>query len=546
MLWFLLAAQFAVPAAHDSLAVLDAAKSAQHDFEWFRTHHLPWSKGGVRWGSCDERVGRFCFCYADDSSWRPPPEPQAIHEARDRLVGTLDSMAVLLPGDGWIAGQRIRYLVEASHAEAAILAAWECRAEPWWCDALAGYAFNAAHRFAPADSAFTAALDAMPEEQRCRWTDLRPLLTDLAGRYRKLPCAERDTLAERFWWLADPLYMVPGNERRTEHYARRVMNALQNDAFERERPASFDPMSFDPAIIGHNDPRSWYFLPPARFVTSPDAIREGSWNLEPARPISSYTPPYAVAFHELPHQIAVFRRGDSIAVVAGYDVRAPEDSLTRNTKIRHVEAALVLQPGPRRRRIIVRATGTAPDGVLLALAPAEPTLLSLEALDRADSTHASRERYWLAVVRRASGIALSDPLLFNVEQPDSLPQSLPDVVASTLGTARVIQGGRVGVFWETYGLADRREGFRTTLTLTRTGKSFLRRAAEWAGLASHNDHYVSLSWEELPQPGVTVYPHALSLAVPDAPPGRYVLEITLNMPGEPAAHTSRTLVVTPY
>ena len=156
--------------------------------------------------------------------------------------------------------------------------------------------------------------------------------------------------------------MVPGNERRTEHYARHVLSALQEHArsaydlawghdlmeltlrygwpvaWEREPP---DPVEIGAPtrIISHNDPKSWHFLPPARFVESPDAIQPGAWDLDADRPQTSYTPPYAPAFHELPHQIAVFRRADSMVVVAGYDVRAPEDSAGRAD-------AIARAPGP--------------------------------------------------------------------------------------------------------------------------------------------------------------------------------------------------------
>jgi len=43
--------------------------------------------------------------HGDDRD-QPPPEPERIGRARDALLDKLDSLAALLPGDAWIAGQR--------------------------------------------------------------------------------------------------------------------------------------------------------------------------------------------------------------------------------------------------------------------------------------------------------------------------------------------------------------------------------------------------------------------------------------------------------
>ena len=85
------------------------------------------------------------------------------------------------------------------------------------------------------------------------------------------------------------------------------------------------------------------------------------------------------------------------------------------------------------------------------------------------------------------GVALSDPLLFRVEQPDSLPLSLGDAVGLALGSPQLSPGERVGVFWETYGLAAHPQPFRVTLTGRREGASLLQRIATWAGLAHRDD-----------------------------------------------------------
>src|SRR2546421_12345099 len=96
----------------------------------------------------------------------------------------------------------------------------QCRAVRWWCDALMGLVRHVTGDYARADSAFTAARAEMPDEERCRWNDISTLLEgDAAERYRKLDCADRAAFETRWWWLAQPLYSLVTNDRRTEHFA---------------------------------------------------------------------------------------------------------------------------------------------------------------------------------------------------------------------------------------------------------------------------------------------------------------------------------------
>lgn len=577
MWWFVLPMQLVATGQPDSLEVLRTARLAQAHFEDVRIEHLPWSRGGSRGGRCDEVVGRFCFWHDEDESWQPAPEAPAIQAARLQLVRTLERLHALAPRDPWIAGQRVRYLIESQRLGEALAAARECRSAAWWCQALTGYALHAARRYAAADSAFAAALAAMPADQRCRWTDLSPVLDGLRDRYRKLTCAQRAVLDRRIWWLADPLYLVPGNERRTEHFARRVINALQDGAesayafrwgsdleelvlrygwpvaWERDVPGSGNaPL---PRTIAHNERNSWHFLPPARFVEAPNTILPGDWDLDPDRPVSGYAPPYAAAFHSLPHQVAVFRRGDSIVVVAGYDVRATRrehghagpqvDERRQERQVTRVEAALVLARDEHAEPVIVRGMGPGPEGVMTAIAPADAALLSLETLDTADSVHAARARYWLPILPMTGHVAVSDPLVLRSAPADSLHPSLADVIPLVRPVARARRGERVGVFWETYGLKGATSPFRVTLTVTQVGRSWIRKAAEWAGLAKRDPRYVSLSWEETPRPGTPVHPRALGIALPDASPGVYLLDVAVAVPGEPVARAAREITIEP-
>src|SRR5437016_13133585 len=117
------------------------------------------------------------------------------------------SAGASLPGDEWIAGQRVRYLLEDSQPRLAAQVLEQCRAVRSWCEALGGLVQHASGEFAAAESLFSTALADMPEDERCRLSDIAPLLDDkLSDRYRQLDCASRAAFEKRWWWLAQPLY----------------------------------------------------------------------------------------------------------------------------------------------------------------------------------------------------------------------------------------------------------------------------------------------------------------------------------------------------
>ena len=73
---------------------------------------LSYTLSGDR-GSCRERIGRLCIWHEGDDDWVPVPDSPDIVQARDLLLRELAEIGGQLPGDGWILGQRIRYLSEA-------------------------------------------------------------------------------------------------------------------------------------------------------------------------------------------------------------------------------------------------------------------------------------------------------------------------------------------------------------------------------------------------------------------------------------------------
>ncbi len=550
----------------DSLTTLRAARRAQATFESIRREHLPYGSGHSG-GSCDLRIGRFCYWYDDHRREDPAPEPQAIRDARATLLAALDDAGARLPGDDWIAGQRVRYLVEDGRDRAAVGAARECRADGWWCAALLGLALHAAGDFARADSAFDLALGDMPEPERCRWYDLGPLLpAELRRRYERLSCDDRGAFESRWWWLATPLLSRRGNDRRTEHLARltvarigqasRVAYGLSWGDDLREllvrfgwptywtRESSSSVTDPAPLIVGHDPTPAFHFLPSARAFDDLADARADDWTLDGAHAPERYAPPYADTFEPLDDQAAVFRRGDSCVVVAAYDL-SDDVVLGHQT----AQAALVVTRDEHSRVVTehpARADG--PD-VLTVSASCDPQLLSLEIV-APRARRVARVRHGIRPGDRpGGGISLSDVLLFEVPPSpvaDSLPGQLSAVLPYALGSTRVRADRKLGLFWELYGVTSPTEPVSASLAVTPQGVGWLRRSAASLGLVSRSTS-VSLDWEEMPATHASdgaIASRALAVDLSALSPGRYRIELTVAAPGrEPAtAHREIELV----
>ncbi|HEY6089554.1 MAG TPA: hypothetical protein VD771_07160, partial [Gemmatimonadaceae bacterium] len=150
----------------DSAEVLHRARDLQAKFEFRRRRMLP----RFYIGTADHCliVGRFCEWHPNLQDSLIPDEGSGIRRARAELLRELEKASSTLPGDDWIVGQRLRYLVE-SHDTAAVGVARACRATKWWCEALLGLALHVNGNFAGADSAFSVALADMPPLTRCYW-----------------------------------------------------------------------------------------------------------------------------------------------------------------------------------------------------------------------------------------------------------------------------------------------------------------------------------------------------------------------------------------
>ena len=546
---------FITPAASlqqnaDVAAAHRKAVRAQSDFELYRRQSLPIREIDSQQHECDARIGRFCQWNSVDDTI-PPNEPRGIRKARAALLKTLDALAVRAPNDGWITGQRVRYLLESNDDSAAVAVARSCLAQEWWCAALLGLTLHESRLGLAADSAFSHALATMPAEERCRWTDMSLVLnSSQRKRLGNVGCGENEELAARLWWLSDPFLAIPGNERQAEHFSRHTMALIlqptkivynlrwADDLREMvvrygwARYWTRGPGSvldaYSGAVSGHEATPNYHFIPASWRVDSLPSI---AFDLDQDRSAERYSPEIATRFRELDPQIAAFRRGDSVEVVAAFDVTNDRDLDSTG-----VSSSLVLAADEKTVPAVVSMNG--PKGALTLRADARPQLLSLEII-RADTRRAGWKRagVWLAP-KPAGALALSDLLMFEpgVAEVTELSQALPTALGSNVASR-----AKLGIYWEVYGLARADSALPMSLTLTRIQQGPLERFGQAIGITPRVNP-LSISWRENPSLGsITTRSVILDLSL--IPRGKYSLRVEATPSNQAPASSTRIIEI---
>ncbi len=567
----------------DSAEILAAARKAQASFEWerLRSSPLAWTDPS---GPCED-LGRICLRGGRDD-WRPTPESPRLTERRERLLARLDSAGARLPGDGWILGQRVWYRAEAGRWSDALASARACGGvDPWWCAALEGLALHGLGRYEEASRVFGRALAIMDSSRAAAWRiPSRALDREARDLLEHAPPDSLRPRLRRLWILADPLYLVPGNDRATEHYARRTVAHLREDAHNPyglswgsdlqealvrngwevgwERARRSDPLFRQGGAIGHSAPEQRRYLPTGDVLSEP--VRAGPTDLEArqterrslyssgalrseeAPPRSLYAPAYAPVLLPIEAQIAVFPRGDRFIVVATTYLPADTSSGEEG-----VGAAPPLAPDPfeedsdRAGLFLVplgsegtplRTVSGHTEARFTLEAPAGRYILSAEAWSPGER-RAGRYRAGLEVDPRPRDVAaLSDLLLLDSTGPE--PHALRDAVGRALVSTTIERGQRIAVAWELTGLGWRPEDVTYRLSVDRRGRGLFGRASRWLHLTG-GDPPLSLSWSEpgpsRPGPGF----HWLALELPELKPGRYRVRLEARISGRSTLVSTR-------
>ncbi|NUS49013.1 MAG: hypothetical protein HOQ15_15565 [Gemmatimonadaceae bacterium] len=536
------AARPAAVEAADSARDARRARDAQASFERARRSNLPWEGGSG--GRCEVRLGRYCWWY-DETAPPLPPENEATTRRRAELIAQLDTLAELHPGDDWLAGMRVHYRVDARRTDAADTVARGCRSTRWWCDALLGYAAHVRGDAALADSAFAAALAGMDEATRCQWTDIHTLLpSDSRERYEELTCADRAPMERRYWLLGWPRLAAPANEWRNEFFTRRVQAWLAErsrtphnlswgkDAEElllrygwpnvwgRVEQTGGTYAAGEPSVIGHDPSPSFAFAPQEALLDSLASGGDDGWDLRSRYGESRFAPIHVRRIAPISAQLARFRRGDSVLVVAAY--ATADDSLAH--PISRLAAALDDQ------HTVVGPPDSLRVGTTALRLPSAPRLVGIEVTDTTTGTLARRRMLF----RPDTGgvrVALSDLLLY---RPGAEPAPVLDsALARAIPGDTVSRDRPVGIFWETYGLAEGGESVDVAVTVERIDRSWFRSARQRLGLGDQ-DTPLRIRWTDARSAASGVAPHAVSLDLGNLPGGRYRLTLTLTPDGAPA------------
>jgi len=542
-------ADLQVPAATESPErELERARRAQRSFERIRRSHFP--RGAWFSDACDEQIGRFCLNHEGDDKWVATPEPAEVTERRAWLLVTLDTVARVASGDEWLLGQRVKYRIEANRGGESLDLLASCGSNTW-CQALRGMALHSVGRHGQAEVAFDRALREMSPEQRCAWEDLSLILDSQDRRdYRRLACGSsaRRAFERAFWHLSDPLWLVPGRERRVEHLTRRVRAELETDAasgyglswgkdlaeltLRYGWPAGWDVswrrrpgVRTERSIQAHRPPDA------QRFSVSRFMRREGDsgpvWNLDAAKPRSTWSPPVG-RLYAAEHQIAAFWRGEERLIVAAFE--APEEM-----------EGCVVRSGLFLANSFEEISRTEGNGTLpLRVSEPKPaggaTLVGIETRC-VDGTGAARVRARLP----ENGKLLSDILL--LDPVSELPGTLDAALGSARPRSTARSGESLAVYWEWYGPAEGGGALAVTLSLTREEKSFVRKALEWSGLAGQPEEEVGIRWSEPGGDGVLA--RSVELQLPELAPGRYRLTLQVHSAGAGTVSSPREIVIEP-
>jgi hypothetical protein len=567
----------------DATELLQEARDRQEEFERFRASRIPVTRERSQ-PSCDEQIGRICIWFGGEGETRFPPEAPEVGAARVELISFLTETAERAPSR-WVVGQLVKYLIENRDVDRATRVATECGIpEVWWCAALRGYILHLTADYVASEAAFREALASMPPAERERWTSPRFVLTgEGVELFERMEPAERDHWWELFWRLSDPLFLLEGNDRLTDHFARIVEALNWQDAanpmglpWEEDMEATLIrygrnigySRTFDPVatfnrrgdtrrVLGHHHPNSRGYLFPEMFLESPSDVPPESWITAPREARTWYAPRYSPDMRALETQVGRFRRGAEMFVVGAYRPVPPEvdsvgaeapdaDSVEAETD-KQRSGELVFQGQPHAALFLIPEDGSEPrlvrgrdaEGVLTITSPPGRYVSGLEVVDL-QGRQAWRARQGVVQLPLAPGfLDVSDLLILKEGAP--LPGSLEEAIPDVRPGVRIRKGERFPVVWEAYGLRVD-QPVQVTLGFTRGRPGFLTRVGEFLGVIEP-DRPVEVIFEDRGPDSVQIAFRSIEFQLPDLEPGDYTLHLRLELPGRLPVVTSRPIIV---
>ena len=440
------------------------------------------------------------------------------------------------PDDGWAVAQSAYAFLRLDQPTEALEIAHSCATVEWWCMLVRGLVLQRTGDATRAEAEFRQAVDRAAPDLACRLRDISPLL-DGADRklYHAQPCESRDSLETWFWWLSDPLFTRPGNDRFSEHVARRFAAVLHEEILAAQREHHTDAHELQLVRWGAEDSyrtrphyrftsrraARYHFVPQAdSLFGSIDSLR---YRLETSDEVEGFTPTYG-PFVAVPVQFVRFRQGDSTLVVGATDLSGVSTKTWFDASV-----VLVLSDGPERFRMVSGANTH--DATLVFASPigGSRSVASVE-VTAPDGT-IGRHRRGLAALS-TTGFGVSDILLY-AATTGTTPGSRRVAIASMLGATDIEFGHGFGIYWEVYGAV---EGEPITRRIEIEGQrpGLLARIL---GLNKRSGLPSALSWVEAAGEGVDNGVFDLDLSTLE--PGMYTLRLILSTRQGETAETSR-------
>jgi hypothetical protein len=541
-------------------------------------------------GAADERV-------TIDAALDAPAQ-DSVRVDREKLLTIFDSLLPRAPTDTFLVAQFVRFLVDQRVWDHAYRASTtECRAERWWCAMLEGYVLARRFLLADADAAYRRAYALAPSSERCAWDDLRDLMVDAP----RFDCSNSSARADTTWWLSDPLWSEPGNERYVEHMTRLVNIRLRmmlprderwswrvrlgNDARIQmvtrygwptyvHRGSDQLDMAHDMYLLNHelpsplNKPYTSYeydrgrhqLIPPWSVVADPFNARAADWpwpfieRNEWPREHSALLAPLSGLDGG---QVAMLARNDSIRVAVATTL--PSDYIGQRDR-GPVPALLLQSDGPSHVELLAAADGVLNGAVRFdAQLPSRPTMLGVEVAAQPESSSpAARSRFGVRPPPTLSTYApgatsSSAPLVLFLPVGDAAPPTEPEAAIRALAPTLTIEPDRrsIGIYWETYGIAPT-DTVEVAVWLRQARGGVVARVGSLLGLRPDPATPVAVSWVETPnssgrtvvQAGpVPIIGRGIRLDVGTMTAGSYDVEVVVARPGTEGVRGRARVVV---
>ena len=444
-----------------------------------------------------------------------------------RFLERLKAAALEEPGVPHPIAQAVYAHTRLRRTATAVDLAMQCASVEWWCDLLRGLAHH--HRGMPerAEEYFRRGLVGADPELACRLAGVGELLTRRdRNSYEDLDCESRTEFEARFWWLADPMFSMPGNDRWTEHISRRFELVLHEPILWVKRGQH--PPQHEVSVVRRGQNDSWSRKPgrpherwtgkrAARYRFTPaSALADGlgalRYQLDAGLEDEGYTPATYGPFLELPAQFARFKQADSLLVAAATDLEGIPLGPSR--------AAFVASDGPESFPVVLGPVSGQARAVFAATLDPEPVVVSIETMD--EGRAAGRARGGLLPLP-ADGLVLSDVLLLDARDTE-LPEGRGEALAMMFGKTTLPPADEVSIYSEIYGVE---EGHPVQIAISLVGgdRGVFTRILRGVGILSETGA-AEVSWTE--PASASVHPMALALDISRLDAGDYELSIDVS------------------